>query len=962
MELQDSAERRFLTILHCDLVESTRLVDGLDPEEFLALMEQFLSSAHQVVDSYQAIVAGYTGDGFEAYFGYPVVSESPAADAVSAAIEIVEALEQFNRSAEHTLECRIGIATGLVVIGAAKRIEFGRRVLAFGSTPHLAERLQSVAETGTIVVDNDTRRLACKRFEFTHTGDWRLKGFEDEISAYVVVAPVVTVSRFDYKSAPLTPIIGRQYVLDMLQGRWNAVLEGEGQLVFLYGEAGMGKSRSIYEFEKLIEDQVFVTYRFQCSNQHTSTPLHPWLHYLIDRAQFQPDDTLEVRRGKLQQVLGGELNLSPEHQDLCATLLGVTEKHDQTPVVAAPGNMLSTLQTSLIDHVVRRAQDGPILVIVEDEQWIDATSELGLTELVDRSLQIPVLVCVTGRPGSQSITKYPHVTTLSLTRLIRSEVRLMVSEIASSLNQDINPALVEKIVDKCDGNPLYIEEISSMCLVQSSNSEDTTLDFQRTGINQIPLTLQASLLARVDRIETGKDIAQLAAVIARSFDETLLRDTGVLSDMEISTGLDELVQSNILTCTEKENNRVYDFRHALIRDAIYESLLNDRKKRFHAVIADCYVANSDSNSSLRPELIAQHYDRADNWQQAFSLWVSAGEQTLRSGATHESVSQLTAALKYESLAEQDESMHHDLLRMHMACGIALNALGGVGADPYRHFHRASELATSAGDQTHAAMALDWQFGVDFNAGNLVRSKNSAQSLRELGIRNHHSIAYIAGSQALGMVNFALGRFETAEEIFLDLLGEKNSIVSDVHCYPSMSLSYLAWAQYALGKYDSARKSALSAIDSAQYESPHSMTTALSNCSYVFQCLGEHRRVVTYTEQLLKHCNKYGEYMYGIRGKFMQCWLDSFHSKNEAVLTDMREYLSLLIEAKEEIEMTYLLGLMTETEHRLGRNSDASRTLEKAYSMVQKNNEQFNVRELDRLRDSIESANRYESVT
>ena len=161
MELQDSAERRFLTILHCDLVESTRLVDGLDPEEFLALMEQFLSSAHQVVDSYQAIVAGYTGDGFEAYFGYPVVSESPAADAVSAAIEIVEALEQFNRSAEHTLECRIGIATGLVVIGAAKRIEFGRRVLAFGSTPHLAERLQSVVETGTIVVDNDTRRLAC---------------------------------------------------------------------------------------------------------------------------------------------------------------------------------------------------------------------------------------------------------------------------------------------------------------------------------------------------------------------------------------------------------------------------------------------------------------------------------------------------------------------------------------------------------------------------------------------------------------------------------------------------------------------------------------------------------------------------------------------------------------------------------------------------------------------------------
>ena len=962
MEFQDSAERRLLTILHCDLVDSTRLVDGLDPEEFLALMEQFLTSAQKIVDDYQGVIAGYTGDGFEAYFGFPVVSESPTTDAVGAAFDIVEALDHFNLSAQYRLECRIGVATGVVVIGSAKRIELGRRLFAFGTTPHLAARLQSVAETGKIVVDNDTQRLASKHFTFAHTGDQQLKGFEDEVSTYEVIAPVSTVSRFDYTSTPLTPIIGRQYVLDVLDGRWKAVLEGEGQLVFLYGEAGMGKSRSIHEFEQSIEEQVFFTYRFQCSSQHVSTPLHPWLHYLIDLLQFQPDDTHDIRQVKLHKILDGELNLSPEHQDFCATLLGVTEAHEQATVAAAPGNMLSTLQSALIDHVVRQAQERPILVIVEDEQWIDATSELGLAELVDRSLDVPVLVCVTGRPSSQSITKYPHATTLSLTRLSRSEVRIMVSEIASSMEQDINPDLVEKIVEKCDGNPLYIEEIASMCLEKSPGEVEVAMGFQRSDIGQIPVTLQASLLARVDRIHTGKEIAQLASVIARTFDEALLREIDVLSDLNVRTGLDELVQSNILTCKVKEGVRVYEFRHALIRDAIYESLLNDRKKRYHAVIADYYLAQSKSNTALRPELIAQHYDLADDWRQAFSLWVRAGERTLRSGATHETVSQLTAALKYESLAEQDDSMRHDLLRMHMACGIALNALGGVGADPYRHFHRAAELAALVGDQAHTAMALDWQFGVDFNAGNLVRAKGSAQTLRELGDRNPSSIAYVAGSQALGMVNFMLGRFETAEEYFIDLLSKKSNVVSDVHCYPSMSLSYLAWTQYALGKDDSARKSAMSAIDSAQYESSHSMTTALSNGSYVFQCLGDHRRVVTCTDQLIKHCKKYGEYVYCIRGQFMQCWLDTLDSEDDTRLTEMREYLALLVDAKEEIEMTYLFGLMADAEHRRGRNSDAKRTLDKAYSLVEQNNERFYVRELDRLKVSIENPDRLESVS
>jgi len=953
MEFQDTAERRFLTILHCDLVDSTRLVDSLDPEEFLALMERFLTKAQQIVTHYQGVIAGYTGDGFEAYFGYPVVTELPAADAINAARDISESLKKFNQEAKHRLECRTGVASGHVVIGTAKNLELGRPLFAFGATPHLAERLQSIADIGKVAVDSDTQRLASQYFTFAYTGDRQLKGFETEVSTYEVIAPVNVVSRFNYDSVAQTPIIGRQYVLDVLEERWNAALDGDGQLVFLYGDAGMGKSRSIYEFEKSLKDQSFVTYRFQCSSQHMSTPLHPWLNHLMDLVQFQPDDTSEIKRLKLQKILDEELNLSGELQDFCITLLGVTEDYDEMPIVAAPSNMLSNLQSALIDHVVKKADEVPVLVIVEDEQWIDATSELGLVELVDRSLNVPVLVCVTGRPGSQSITKYPHVTTLSLTRLSRRDVRIMVSAIAVSLNREASPDLVEQIVDKCDGNPLYIEEITSMTLEQQLPDRRAAGNVSLAKNVQIPVTLQASLLARVDRISTGKEIAQLASVIARGFDEALMRDTELFEKQEIRTGLEELVRSNILTLKERDGTRFYDFRHALIRDAIYESLLNDRRKRFHSLIADCYTAQREHNASLRPELIAQHYDLADDWRKAFSLWVTAGERTLRSGATHETVSQLKAALKYEALADEDIAMRPELLRMHMAYGIALNALGGAGADPYRHFHRSTELATLMNDEPQAAIALDWQIGVDFNSGNLLRSKESAEAIFALGEGNHNSISFIAGSQSLGMVNCMLGNFSVAEEIFTNLLEKKSSVVLDVHCYPSMSLSYLAWAQYALGKPDSARKSAMSAIDSAQYESSHSITTALSNCSYVFQSIGDLRRVATCTDQLIKHCDKYGEFMYRIRGEFMQYWLDTLGSTEQSLLVKMHENLSMLVDAKEEIEMTYLYGLMADAELRFGNAKDAKQTLEKAFAIVERNNERFNLGELNSLRSRVE---------
>lgn len=280
MRLRDTAERRPVTILHCDLVNSTQLVDRLDPEEFLGVVEQFLDMATQAVEEFHGTVAGFTGDGIEAYFGYPVTTETPAVEAICAALSIRNSLVSNEINSLVQLQCRVGVATGVAVVGRPEGGALGRHLMAFGSVAHLAERLQSAAKPDQVFIDAETRNLTAQNFTFVEVGPAQLKGFEEDIEIIEVIDQLNVTSRFDYSARHAAPITGREHVLNVLNDRWDVALQGEGQVVHLIGDAGIGKSRALYEFQNSLSVQNVRIYRLQCSSQHASSPLHPWIHHI----------------------------------------------------------------------------------------------------------------------------------------------------------------------------------------------------------------------------------------------------------------------------------------------------------------------------------------------------------------------------------------------------------------------------------------------------------------------------------------------------------------------------------------------------------------------------------------------------------------------------------------------------------------------------------------------------------
>ncbi len=954
MKFHETAERRLLTILHCDVVDSTILVESLDAEEFLDLIESFLNGCQAIVERALGTVAAFTGDGFEAYFGYPVLSDSPAADALTAAIQIRDALVSNEFELSHPIACRIGVATGIVVVGEHESAAMGRNLTAFGPITHLAARLQSVAQTNQVFVDEETCKLSGVANIFNPKGDMNLKGFEKPIRTFEVTSSPSMQSRFDYSAVPMSLYSGRSKTMDLLAAKWRSVEQGYGQVVCICGEAGMGKSRSIMEFQSTLKGQGTLIYRFQCSNQLSSTPLHPWAHNMSLLAKFMPDDTNEEKREKLAVSLEEHYQLSEPHRELCENLLGIADSNEDLGAVSLPEKTIETLQIQLVEALLARSSYAPVLVVIEDIQWMDETSKYGLKTMIEQCADKHVCICLTTRPHIPLFEDADHISHIQLERLSKESVNSIITDLAAAKSIVLPDYLIEKIVQKSEGNPLFVEELTSMITEQPENWADTSLLAASIGRDSIPLTLQASLLSRIDRIKEGKTIAQIAAVVEENVTAELISEVSILSSDAIEAGFEALLSSNIMQRVSRGRAVHYEFRHALLKDAIYASLLKDRRRGIHLLIAQNLKLELEHNSSVRPELIAHHFQQAGDWGNAFGFWVTAGERALRSGASSEAVTLLENAQLHQQDAEQSAVHTHELQRMHMAYGRALNAIQGVAADPYKHFVAAVELGERLADTALTVAALDWQFGIDFNAGRLSDSRSAALKLRTIAHASNSSIAFVAGSQSLGMVNFMQGQFEDAESVFEEVLSKEKNLVSGMHCFPSMSLSYLAWSQYILGNSEAAKRSADRAIASSYNESTHAVATALSNCSYVYQCLGELTKLESCIHELIDHCEQNGERMYLCRGKILRHWIECRREHNPDGLSEINYNIDMLKEAEEEIELTYLYGLLADLQLFFGDFSGAHETLTTALALADKNQELFYYAELERMMALVQS--------
>lgn len=945
MKEQETAERRQVTILHADIVNSTAIVDHLDPEEVMAMMKRYLDTCRSIVTEFHGVLSGYTGDGFEAYFGYPAAREESAAEALNAAVQVLRLLA--GRDSQLPFDCRIGIATGRVVVDQPGIHGVGRSIMAFGVTPTLAARLQQSADPGGILVDNATMKLCEGKFAFRGMGPVHLKGFEDDHEVWKVVEPLRPGRRFILSG--LSPYVGRAAEMQLLASRWQSVLAGEGQVVVPHGEPGMGKSRLVYEFQRSLPGGSATIFQFQCLNQFSATPLHPWIHSVQRFANLLQNDSADDKLAKIKGYLGGRLGFSDDTITTCADLMGLFPVDTTRPTVRSP-QQLAKLQGVLVDYLIATSRKAPLFIQVEDIQWIDASTMNLMQSLVEAVGTERILLIMTCRSGKVPSFSQPYVTSLSLAKLGSSAVMELIANLTSGSRQALNEPIIQKIRQQSDGNPLFVEELTKHYVELATADRLDAASDHRDDL--VPNVLQGSLMERIDNAGKCKETAQLASVVEKEFDREILAELSGNDAETVQQHLDTLTDLRIINRFSQGKRVAYQFSHALLRDAVYSSLVKPTRRRTHRRIAEYFERGQGAALAAPSEIIAYHYERSDDHRGAFPYWLGAGQNALRTGATEEAVHLFAKALKSASAIGEAPDNLEDMAKLHLSYGLALNATRGAGADPLSHFRKAEEVSAKLRNTELTLEALSWQFGLQFNAGELVASSAPALKMKQLGSSLSHPTGIASGCQGLGMAQFMQGNFiEARRELEFGLEAARGH-VSGVHCFPSMSLSYLAWSTFVLGQRAEAEAFADQAIESARRESPHGLAAALCNCCYVYQCLGAIGKVYDRTAELVEHTRKHGERMYLRRGNIIRGWADCVTGERDDAIRLITEEIDFLLVSKEEIEMTFLLALLGELQIKYGHFMDAHASLNKAFDLAHKNQEKFYLSEICRLKAKL----------
>ena len=576
---RSDAERRQLTVMFCDLVGSTAMSEALDPEDLRAVIGAYQDACAGVIARYEGFIARYMGDGLLVYFGYPVAHEDDAERAVRVGLDVLAAVPELKVQTGLDLQIRIGVATGLVVAGDIIGEGASEERAVLGETPNLAARLQSLAEPNTIVISAETRQLTTEVFTYEDLGGHDLKGFSEPVQAWRVSGEQRTESRFEaVRGGRLTPLVGRDNELALLLDRWASAKHGEGQVVLLSGEAGIGKSRITQALRDGVADEEHVRVRYQCSPFHTNSSLYPVINQLQFAAGIDAADSGEQKLGKLETVLGQASDDPGSVASIFASLLSIPAEDRYGPLELSPEQLKQKTLTALVEQLAAHAVGAPVLLIVEDAHWMDPTTLELMNLALQRIAELRVLGVMTFRPEfTPPWAGHAHVTSLSLNRLARNQGMEIVRDLTGG--KDLPDEVMEQILQKTDGVPLFVEELTKTVLESGLLSESEG-EYKVEGALPpiaVPSTLQDSLMARLDRMAPVRDVAQIAAAIGREFSLDLLAAVAERGEDDIAAALDQLVASELVFRRGMPPHQTFSFKHALVQDAAYASLLISRR-------------------------------------------------------------------------------------------------------------------------------------------------------------------------------------------------------------------------------------------------------------------------------------------------------------------------------------------------------------------------------------------------
>jgi class 3 adenylate cyclase len=749
-----AAERRHLTVMFVDLVGSTALSTQLDPEDMRELIRTYQNTVAGEISRFEGHIAQFLGDGVLAYFGWPRAHEDDAERAVRAGLAVTAAASRLITPAAKNLQTRIGIATGMVVVGDLIGEGSGQRHAVVGETPNFAARLQGIAEPGTVVIADSTRRLAGDLFVLRDLGAQTFKGIIEPTAVFAVVGERTLESRFAARhEGEVTPIVGRDQELALLVERWRQAKAGEGQVVLLSGEAGVGKSRITEAvIEAALAESHFLL-RYQCSPYHTDSALYPAIQQLTHAAGFTEGDGAEQRLERLEGLLAKATDNVSAVAPLMATLLGLDPTSRYGASTLNPQQRRNRTLAALIDQLTGLASRKPVLWVVEDAHWIDPTT-LELIELaLDRVQEAPVLALITSRPTFvASFGSHPVVTRLALNRLGRAATQAIVTRIARG--KRLPEVLLDEIAAKTDGVPLFVEEMTKAVIESGVLREDGDAYHLEAPLSAlaIPATLHDSLMARLDRLQPVKEVAQTAAVIGRSFDH---RTIAALSDKpadELASAMRQLVEAELIFRRGTPPEATYLFKHALVRDAAYESLLKARRITLHARLLDVLESRGDAAAEVK----AQHAEAAGLTQRAIDYWEQAGTQALARPAYKEAIANLENALRLCRTMGHGLPWKRREQGLHLQIGQALIANQGYNAPAtLRAFERALALAEEIGDVSLQLPALYGRWIARYVGGGTAEG---AERYAALAAAQAESGPKLVGLRMLALDRFFEGRF------------------------------------------------------------------------------------------------------------------------------------------------------------------------------------------------------------
>ena len=957
-ELRDTsfeAERRQLTVMFCDLVGSSTLSEQLDPEDLREIIRAYQETCVAIIDRFGGYLARYVGDGVLVCFGYPESHEDDTERALRAAFGIIDAIPELNRSLNQyeriELAVRIGVANGLVVAGDIIGEKEREQHAIVGQTPNLAARLQGLAKPNSVVIASPIRDLLGEQFEYEDFGLHKFDGFSEPIAAWRVIRPVEGVTRFEAtRRKRLVPLIGREEETELLLECWRRAKAGRGQSILLSGEAGIGKSRLAECFSERIANEPHVELRFQCHSYFKSSAFHPIIEQLERTAVHLPNEASEQKLAKLERLIARSGCNSDEVVQLFASLLSIPISSKYASLNLSPRQQKERTIVALTDYFLGLAAQQPVFALVEDMHWMDPSSRELFDLVWQRIRAARALLLVTTREQhiALSWSKAEHASAITLNRLDRDDSMAMVTHMTKG--KPLPEMVLEEIVEKTDGVPLHVEELTKSILESGLLKEERG----RYRLN-LPVSLQGSLMARLDQLGPAKRIAQYASVIGREFSLRLLTEVSGLTGQGLRNELERLVQSDLIYQCGSMSDPTFLFKHALVQDAAYESLLHKERRDLHVRVARALQNSFPQLTETQPELFAHHYSQAGDIRTALVFCMSAGRRSIATCAFVEAISHLRKALGL--LARMPASVDRDEqeLDIQIAIGSAITATSGYGAqEAGEAFDQALRLCRKLDRPEKLFPILYGIGGFHLMRTELDKTQQIAEEIAEKAKSSADPTGTLLGCRLLGSTAFLRGDFHRASNYLnqalalYDIDRHPSMIAVNSEDYLTTGLAYLSLVNVVLGNLEDALDASYKSLAHARRLGHlYSVGYALSFCEFMHRLRGESAAVRKLTVELIELSREQGypQFLAGARTLQGSAMVDEGEIKDglDMIQNGVQEYASL----GTSTYVPFGLSILANALGKAGMIDSAIGTVGQAIAMADKSGEQWYKAELVR---------------